>query len=208
MPSEFYIWTHAYDLSGIASVNLKIRIDADGVNPLANNENETYAGAAVSATGSPSPCKNGVLPNTQNDLNTAANNGQINYFIQPPELADYYFAKISNSNVNGFRDQLLDYYIEATDSKGNVHKSEIQHVYVEDDGAATEPPSTPAAPSGSTTNSYTIELTWTAVDQASGYNIFRDDAFLTATSDTSFSDTPLSGRNGLPLYLASLQLSG
>lgn len=29
-----------------------------------------------------------------------------------------------------YRDQLLDYYIEATDAKGNVTKSEIQQVYV------------------------------------------------------------------------------
>jgi len=208
MPSEFYIWTHAYDLSGIASVNLKIRIDADGINPLANNENETYVGGSSVGNWITLPMHKRALPNTQNDLNTAANNGQINYFIQPPELADYYFAKISNSNVNGFRDQLLDYYIEATDSKGNVHKSEIQHVYVEDDGAASEPPSTPAAPSGSATNSYTIELTWTTVDQASGYNIFRGDAFLTTTSDTSFSDTPLSAETDYRYTLQAYNSAG
>ena len=29
MPSEFYVWTHAYDVSGVSSVNLKVRVDAD-----------------------------------------------------------------------------------------------------------------------------------------------------------------------------------
>ncbi|NBB80132.1 MAG: hypothetical protein GVY36_11920 [Verrucomicrobia bacterium] len=87
-----------------------------------------------------------VLPNDQASLNAAADNGQINYFITPPELADYYFAKITNANVSGFRGKLLDYYIEATDTRGNVHKSEIQHVFVEDDGSVSEPPATPATP--------------------------------------------------------------
>ena len=37
----------------------------------------------------------------------------------------------------GFRGKLLDYYIEATDARGNVSKSDIQHVFVEDDGQGT-----------------------------------------------------------------------
>lgn len=36
MPSEFYIWTHVYDVSGVQSVDLKVRLDNDGVNTLAN----------------------------------------------------------------------------------------------------------------------------------------------------------------------------
>jgi hypothetical protein len=79
-----------------------------------------------------------VLPRTRDELNAAANNPQIDYFITSPELADYYFAKISGTSVPGFRGKLLDYYIEATDARGNISRSDIQHVFVEDDGAAPD----------------------------------------------------------------------
>jgi hypothetical protein len=136
MPSEFYVWTHVYDVSGVASVNLKVRLDADGQNPLSNNQNETYAGGSEVGPWLTIPMTKRTLPRTKDELNAAANNPQIDYFITPPELADYYFAKITDTAVPGFRGKLLDYYLEATDSRGNVSKSDIQHVYVEDDGAA------------------------------------------------------------------------
>jgi hypothetical protein len=74
------------------------------------------------------------LPKTREALNAAAANSQIDYFlpVQADAVADYYFAKITDSNLSGFRSKLLDYYIEATDSKGNISKSEIQHVWVDD----------------------------------------------------------------------------
>jgi hypothetical protein len=40
----------------------------------------------------------------------------------------------------GFEGKLLDYYIEAVDGRGNVHKSEIQHVFVEDGDGIVDPP--------------------------------------------------------------------
>ncbi len=208
MPSEFYIWTHAYDLSGVSSVNLKIRIDNDGTNPLASNQNETYAGGNEVGNWVTISMNMRALPNTQNDLNTAANNGQINYFIQPPELADYYFAKVTNSSLPSFRNKLLDYYIEATDSKGNVHKSEIQQVYVEDDGAATGPPATPAVLSGSASNSYTIDLSWSAAADAEGYKIFRDGQFVTEANGTSYADSPLSAETDYSYSLQAYNSAG
>ncbi len=135
MNSEFYIWTHAYDLSGIpeGGVKLKIRIDNDGDNPLASNQNETYAGGVEVGTWVTLDMTKRVLPNTRADLNAAAANpGEIDYFLPTNEQADYYFVKITNTNLPNFRNKLLDYYIEATDARGNTHKSEIQHVYVED----------------------------------------------------------------------------
>ena len=84
MPSESYIWTHAYDLNGVASVNLKVRIDNDGVNTMSNTQNETYAGGNDVGNWVTIPMIKRVLPNTQSALNAAANNGQINYFITPP----------------------------------------------------------------------------------------------------------------------------
>ena len=43
-PSDFEVWTYAYDVSGLTDVTLKWRVDADGENPLASTQNETYAG--------------------------------------------------------------------------------------------------------------------------------------------------------------------
>ena len=141
MPSEFYIWTHVYDVSGVSNVNLKVRLDLDGVNPLASNQNETFAGGGEVGPWVTIPMTKRVLPNTQAALNAAANNGQIDYFPEAlsPEIADYYFAKITDSSLNGFRGKLIDYYIESTDLRGNYRHSDIQHVFVEDDGLGNAP---------------------------------------------------------------------
>ncbi|MDP3851299.1 MAG: carbohydrate-binding protein [Luteolibacter sp.] len=166
MPSEFYLWTHAYDLSGIPEngVVVKVRVDADGTNPLGSNQNETYAGGPEVGSWINIPMIRRELPKTRQALNPAAANSQIDYFLPANEVADYYFAKITDSNVAGFRDKLLDYYIEATDLRGNVHKSEIQQVFVEDDhgegGGGTDPDPvvsiSPAAP----TDAQSITITY------------------------------------------------
>ncbi len=192
MPSEFYIWTHAYDISGIGNITVKVRVDNDGLNTMANNQNETYAGGSDVGSWMSIPMTKRTLPKTRSELNAAANNGQIDYFITPPELADYYFVKISNANLPGFRGKLIDYYIEAADSKGNTHKSEIQHVYVEDDGAINVPPSTPVNLAGDSPAGTRINLTWTASPDATSYKILRDGSEIGTSSSASYSDTTVS----------------
>lgn len=143
MHSEFYVWTHAYDVSGITNMTLKIRKDSDGVNPLNSNQNETFAGGAEVGGWVSIPMTMRELPDTAAELTAAAANGQIEYFSQgiSPEVADYYFAKIDDSSFPNFRGNLFDYYIEAHDGRGNVSKSDIQHVWVADDGLGGPPPS-------------------------------------------------------------------
>ncbi len=111
--SDFEVWTLAYDVSGLTSVTLKWRVDADGVNPLSSIQNETYAGGsevgawtsvAMTATQLPPP-QNGVL------------------------MATYRAGRYA-ATVAGQTNVLIDYYVEATDGQGNVQKSPIQHVYV------------------------------------------------------------------------------
>lgn len=169
MPSWFYIWTHAYDLNGIpeGNVKLKVRIDADGNNPLASNQNETYAGGNEVSSWVTINMAKRVLPKTRTALNAAAANGQIDYFVFDPAfwpnpvIADYYFAKIDDSSLPNFRDKLLDYYIEATDSLGNVHKSEIQHVWVANDGLV---PSSSVAFSANPNDAEPLTITYTATN--------------------------------------------
>jgi Starch/carbohydrate-binding module (family 53)/Glycosyl hydrolase family 57 len=136
MDSEFYIWTHAYDVSGITNINVIIRKDNDGSNSTGNNENETYAGGSDVGNWVTVPMTKRVLPIGAAALTAAANNSKISYFDQAlsPEVADYYYAKINDAALSGFRGKLLDYYIESTDALGNTSKSDIQHVWVEDDG--------------------------------------------------------------------------
>lgn len=109
--SDFTVWTYVYDLNGLKSVKLKYRIDKDGENPLTSNQNETYAGG------------NEVGEWQEVDM-TAKTIGSITNPI-PTVKAEEYSAK-----VEGLKDVLVDYYVEATDNNGNVSRSLISHVYV------------------------------------------------------------------------------
>ncbi|WP_145446231.1 carbohydrate-binding protein [Mucisphaera calidilacus] len=112
-PSDFEIWTFAYDVSGLEEVVLMVRVDEDGVNPLDSIQNETYAGGEevgswveIAMTGSAMPAPPaGVMSSTVR--------------------AEQYAAM-----VTGYEDVLLDYYVEAVDLLGNVTRTDIQHVYV------------------------------------------------------------------------------
>ncbi len=112
MPSDFEVWTYAYDVSGLASVTLKWRTDLDGDNPLSSIQNETYAGGAevsawndIAMTSSDVPPQNGVLVPTYRALRWGA------MITEQSEV-------------------LIDYYVEAVDNQGNTQKSPIMHVYV------------------------------------------------------------------------------
>lgn len=119
MSSDFHIWTFAYDVSGLASVTLKYRIDADGTNPLSSTQNETYSGGAeVAAWEDIAMTRRAMAADPTTD-------SELNFFILPAAKADLCYAEIT-----GLKDKLMDYYVEAVDTKGNVYKSPIQHVYV------------------------------------------------------------------------------
>ena len=139
MNSEFYIWTHAYDLNGISNIVVKVRFDNDGTNSMTSSQNETYAGGSEVGSWQTLAMTKRELPKTKEALNAAAANSQINYFlpVQSNAVADYYFTKITDTNLAGFRNKLIDYYIEATDTKTNVTRSQIQHVWVEDFSGAS-----------------------------------------------------------------------
>ncbi|MGE0481781.1 MAG: hypothetical protein AB7Q17_15045, partial [Phycisphaerae bacterium] len=114
---DFHIWTFAYDVSGVQSVVLRIRTDADGV---VTDENRTYAGGAGVGAWQDVPMTRRVFPagNIYNDPN-------INFFEMPTYIADQYWA-----HVTGVRDAMVDYYVEATDTRGWVKRSPIQRVHV------------------------------------------------------------------------------
>ena len=117
--SDFHVWTYAFDVNGLTSVKLKYRLDKDGWNPVESIHNETYAGGTEVGE---------WLETDMSRKPMAADpvgDGELNFFILPAAKADLCYAEIK-----GYKDQLIDYYVEATDSKGNVFKTPIQSVYV------------------------------------------------------------------------------
>jgi len=111
-PSDFEVWTLVYDTAGLQSVTLKWRTDADGQNPLASTQNETYAGGpevgpwqSVPMTATPVPTPQGVTPATRK----AARYGAM---------------------ITGQNNVLIDYFVEAVDAAGNTARSPIMHVWV------------------------------------------------------------------------------
>ncbi|MBN2174373.1 MAG: hypothetical protein JW731_09585 [Bacteroidales bacterium] len=118
--SDFTVWTFAYDVSGLQTIVLKYRLDNDGINPLTDNENDTYAGGPGVQNWNSISMTERIFP-----TGNVTGNPDINFFILPDYIANEYYAEIT-----GLSDTLVDYYIEATDTYGNVFRTPIQHVYV------------------------------------------------------------------------------
>jgi hypothetical protein len=110
-PSDFKVWTYAYDVRGLKSVKLFYREDLDGVNSLTSTDNETYTGGAE------------VGSWTSIDMPGTTKISLTN--PQPLVKAKEYSATIA-----GVSNKLLDYFVEAIDSNNNVTKTAIQHVWV------------------------------------------------------------------------------
>jgi len=140
---DFTVWTFVYDVSGLASVTLKWRVDGDGTNPLSTTENETYAGGPGVGPWQSLPMNGRLFP-----ANNVYNKPGIDYYVLPQYIAWHYSATIT-----GQTNKLIDYYVEAVDTKGNVERSPIMHVWVGDQtggGSGTSnrvtiSPSTPTA---------------------------------------------------------------
>ena len=126
MSQDFYVWTFVYDVSGVASVELKYREDADGVNPMTTDDNETYAGGPGVGAWQSVPMNRRDFP-----AENVHADPEIDFTVLPTYIADEYWA-----HMTGFEDVLLDYYVEATDSLGHVKRSPIQHVWVGSGGGA------------------------------------------------------------------------
>ena len=107
--SDFWIWTYAYDVSGITNVSLKLRLN--GTNPPTSDQFKTYAGGPLAGAWQTSNMTQRVVAPVIG--------------VTPQYIADYYHAK-----VIGITNSFVDYYVTATDARGNNFKSPIQHVWV------------------------------------------------------------------------------
>ncbi len=120
MSSDFHVWTFAHDVSGLTRVQLMVRQDDDGVNDPATVVNETYAGGAGVAAWQPLDMNQRTMP-----VGEPWPIGEIDFTVLPTHIADQYWLELT-----GYRDLLLDYYVEAEDANGNIKRTPIQHVYV------------------------------------------------------------------------------
>ncbi len=111
-PSDFEVWTFAYDVSGLNTVTLKYRLDNDGENPINSTQNETFAGGG----------EVGQWVSVSMNATTLSNPAGI---LNPTVRAQRFGGMIA-----GLSNKLVDYYVEATDARGNVTRTDIQHVYV------------------------------------------------------------------------------
>ena len=125
-PSDFEVWTFVDDVSGVESVNLKWRVaDWTWYANLNDFAQELYAH---------SPGKNGPW-------NTVSMGSGVWYpSVQGPKVPNPAArAKRYAATVSGQNNALISYYVEATDTKGNVSRSEIFHVWVGDDTVGPNP---------------------------------------------------------------------
>lgn len=111
--SDFKVWTYVFDVSGIQIVNLKYRLDNDGINSWENNHNETYIGGSDVGD---------WISLNMNGINIPSQTNP-----QPLFKALEY-----STTISGIENKLVDYYVEAVDNNGNISRSPIFHVWVGD----------------------------------------------------------------------------
>ncbi|XP_064382608.1 alpha-amylase-like [Halichondria panicea] len=127
MATDFHVWTFAYDVSGISSVVFNYRKDMDGINPLQDNSNEVYKSDLTQVTDWTTMKMNervfpkGNVYNASIDLSCNSTKKDC----LPTIIANEFWIKIT-----GLKDTLIDYFVTATDTKGNVKKTDIYHVYI------------------------------------------------------------------------------
>jgi hypothetical protein len=192
MPSDFHVWTFAYDVSGLQSVELRYRIDTDGTNPLSDHDNETYAGGPGVG-----PWQTLAMNRRPFPAGNVHGDPGISFSVLPAYIADEYWVE-----VTGLEDVLVDYHVEAVDSLGNVKRTPIQHVWV---GAGTAIPDavtwTPEEPAagGTLTVTYdagaagvlppTTDPVYIHVGHSGWQGVLSPDPAMTASGDGTWSYT-------------------
>ncbi len=125
--SDFWVWTYAYDVSGVANVRLNFR--NNGINAPTQDQFKTYAGGPLAGAWVVSNMTKRVVPPVIG--------------VAPQYIADYYYAKIT-----GITNAYVDYYVSATDSRGNTYNSPMQHVWVGAGGGGSGGGGNPAGCNG------------------------------------------------------------
>ncbi len=113
--NNFTVFTFVDDVNGLQSVKLHWRTDNDGENPLNEYDNELYAH-------NPAKTSAWTVVDMTSDWYPAVRGPQV---PDPANRAMRYQAP-----VNGQSNVLIDYFVEATDTRGNTSRSDIEQVWV------------------------------------------------------------------------------
>ncbi|MBU1984801.1 hypothetical protein KJ815_10375, partial [bacterium] len=145
-PREFYVWTFIYDVSGVSSATFYYRLDADGMNPLSSTQNETFAGGGEVSTWRSREMNRRAFP-----AGNVYNDPSIVFGEMPDYIAEQFTYYVNDAEIVDSGGVLVDYYVEAMDSLGNIARSDIYHTYV-DSGSGGSPGNrvwwTPEEPEG------------------------------------------------------------
>lgn len=124
MKTDFHVYTFVYDYSGISNVTIHIRTDNDNINPIHDHVNELYNPSSFGLSGV-SDWKNYTMVRRQFPK---GNEQGVTFEILPTIISDEYYY-----HIDGYKDILIDYYISATDTFGNIKNTDIYHVYIGND---------------------------------------------------------------------------
>ena len=241
---DFAIYTYAYDVSGIANIQVKIRPHTSKEIDAKDDTFKVYDPVAMQGKPGLSITPGNVgawqsYPMQMRDLRPSMNGVDWNpntkatmQVVPAQETGNLYYAYFSQ-----YRNQLLDYYVEATDSLGNVTRSEIAQVYV---GAGTyrktstgsgyvedvngtvagvypflvndsEAPSVPSGLLASNITDRSLALSWGAARDNVGvtaYQIFRNGVLLGTSNVTTFLDTGLNPATAYGYTVLALDAAG
>lgn len=132
--NEFAIYTYGYDVSDIADIAVIIRVHTGKRADARDKTFKLYDPVAHASDPDVDPARVGgwqTFPMIHRDLVPDINgvdwqsSKEIFQIVPAKKIGGMYY-----TYPDQFREQLLDYFIEATDSRGNVTRSEIQQVYV------------------------------------------------------------------------------
>ena len=112
-PSDFVVWSFIDDVSDVQSAKLYWRRDLDGLWPISSTENEVFAKGA------------GVTDWTAVDMTADWWPSKAATVPDPAYRAQRY-----QGTIAGQSDCLIDYYVEAVDTRGKTNRSNILHVWV------------------------------------------------------------------------------
>ncbi len=241
---DFAIYTYGYDVSGIASAKVMVRTHATKTIDASDDTYKVYDPAAMVGKAGLSITPSSVsawksYPMQMRDLKPVMNGVAWNKTTQDTlavlpaqEIGNLYYSYISD-----YRDQLLDYYVEMTDSKGNVTKSEIQQVYVgagtytasatgsgfvEDVNGTvqgvypflvvdTTAPTVPGTPAASVTTDRSVTLSWAAATDnigVTGYQVFRNGTLVGTSATNSYTDSGLTASTAYTYQVLAVDAAG
>ena len=240
--NTFAVYTYAYDVSGISGIKVRVRTHVNKSEPASDNTSKVYDPAARQAAGVPNVDPSRVsawtdYPMTRRDLRPVMNGvaWQPTYLPQMQKVAAQEIGDLYYVYLGAYRDQLVDYYVEATDSRGNVTRSDIQSVYVgagryslvsgayvEDINGSvngvypflvidTTAPSAPAGVAATNVTDRSVTLGWNAASDnvgVTGYNVYRNGTQVGTPTATSYTDLGLTASTAYSYVVKARDAAG